>query len=200
LPFLKNISPSLADDSDLLVNYKLSGDVKLLAALYERYMDLVYAVCLKYLKDQEVAKDAVMDLFAGLGEKVTKHDISNFRSWLYTVVKNHCLMQLRSASRHRSVELDESRVQLQEEMHPDGTEDNQWQFNKMSECIETLSPDQKSIIQLFYLQEKCYKEISAITGIDWNKVRSLIQNGRRNLKICMEKSKNSNEDVFSNRY
>ena len=42
-------------------------------------------------------------------------------------------------------------------------------------------------IRLFYLENKCHNEITEMTGMDWNRVRSLIQNGRRNLKNCMEK-------------
>ena len=157
-----------------------------LAELYQRYMDLAYAVSLKYLKDTEAAKDAVMEVFEELIEKLKRHDVTNFRSWLYTLVKNHCLMKLRSASRNKSVNLDENNMQLREDLHQDDDE-KEWQLQHMSECIAKLVAEQKFTIELFYLQQKCYKEITEITGLEWNKVRSLIQNGRRNLKICMEK-------------
>lgn len=164
----------------------MSGDMLLLAKVYERYMDLLFSVAVKYLKDSEGAKDAVMDLFEELPSKVLKHEIANFRSWLYTVMKNHCLMKLRSV-KNRSVELDENIVQFNAEMHQQDEEDNEWQLQQMNGCIEKLVAEQKVTIQLFYLEQKCYKEIVAMTGLEWNKVRSLIQNGRRNLKICMEK-------------
>lgn len=185
MAFIHNIS-SPAADTDLLLQFRQTGNIKLLGTLYDRYMELVYAVCLKYLKETEAAKDAVMEIFGQLGDKLNRHEVANFRSWLYTVAKNHCLMQLRSASKIKAVNFDESIMQLQVEMHlPDGNE-KEWQLDQLTKCIETLSADQKQIIDLFYLQEKCYKEIAELSGFEWNRVRSLVQNGRRNLKICMD--------------
>lgn len=89
------------------------------------------------------------------------------------------------AGKKKSVALDETRVQFEAEMHQDNDE-KEWQFEQLSKCMETLSAEQKTSIELFYLQERSYKEIGELTGLDWNRVRSLIQNGRRNLKICMD--------------
>ncbi len=166
--------------------YKQSKDIKLLGALYEPYMELVYGVCLKYLKNQEQAKDAVMHIFEELLHKILKYEIENFRSWLYTLAKNHCLMQLRSPRNMKTVEFDTTVMQSREEMHLDSVLDKEANLEKMEQCLKKLVTDQKETVELFYLKNKCYKEIAAITGKDLNKVRSLIQNGKRNLKICME--------------
>lgn len=176
------------DDHTLIERFKASGDLNVLAELYQRYMELCYAVSVKYLKDPESAKDAVMEVFEELRGKLRKHDVSNFKSWLYSLVKNHCLMKLRSSARARVVNIDENVVQSNDEMHLESINEKEWQLDQMNKCIEALVADQKKAIELFYLQERCYKEISEITGLDWNKVRSLIQNGRRNLKICMDKN------------
>jgi RNA polymerase sigma-70 factor (ECF subfamily) len=186
LSILRNIT-SVTDDAVLIERFKSTGDINLLAELYQRYMDLAYAVALKYLKDAEASKDAVMEVFEELVVKLKRHEVTNFRSWLYTLVKNHCLMKLRSASRNKSVNLDENNMQLKEDLHQE-VDEKEWQLQQMSDCIGKLAAEQKLTIELFYLQEKCYKEITQITGLEWNKVRSLIQNGRRNLKICMDKS------------
>jgi RNA polymerase sigma-70 factor (ECF subfamily) len=186
LSILRKISTS-GDDSFLIERFKSTGDLNLLAELYGRYTDLAYAVSIKYLRDTEASKDAVMEVFEELVDKLKKHDVNNFRSWLYTLVKNHCLMKLRSASRNKSVILDENSMQLKEDLHQE-VDEKEWQLQKMSDCIGKLVAEQKLTIELFYLQQKCYKEITEITGLDWNKVRSLIQNGRRNLKLCMDKS------------
>ena len=184
---LRNIS-SETDDDSLISRYKKSGDLEVLATLYQRYMELAYAVSLKYLKDSEASKDAVMEVFEELIEKLKKHEVANFRSWLYTVVKNHCLMKLRASSRNKSVILDENGMQFREELHQEDINEKEWQLQQMSDCIGKLADEQKKMIELFYLHQKCYKEITEITGLDWNRVRSLIQNGRRNLKICMDKT------------
>ncbi|HEY4149889.1 MAG TPA: sigma-70 family RNA polymerase sigma factor [Chitinophagaceae bacterium] len=186
LSFLKTISSSSASDKELATAFRESGDLKVLATLYGRYMDLVYGVCLKYLPDTETAKDAVMQLFEELVEKVRRHPVDNFKSWLYTVAKNHCLMQLRSGKNKKTVSISPDLMQSGEELHLNGELQKESEFKKLERCLQTLSAEQKQVVELFYLQEKCYKEIVELTGTDWNKVRSLIQNGRRNLKICME--------------
>ena len=187
MSFLRNIS-SATDDATLVEQFRSTGDMSVLATLYQRYMDLAYAVSIKYLKDSEASKDAVMEVFEELVEKLSKHEVTNFRSWLYTLVKNHCLMKLRASSRNKSVILDENGMQLKEDLHQEDINEKEWQLQQMSDCIGKLVAEQKLTIEMFYLQQKCYKEITELTGLDWNKVRSLIQNGRRNLKICMDKS------------
>jgi len=191
--FLKKISASTATDPELLALYKQTADSAVLAELYQRYMDLLYAVCLKYLNDPETAKDAVMAIFEELIPKLKKHEVTNFKGWVYAVTRNHCLMQLRSADPMLK-EIDEERMQLTEELHLNGVKEKEWHLNMMGQCLEGLSADQKKTVELFYLQEKSYKAIAELSGFDHNKVRSLIQNGRRNLKICMEARKMENNE------
>ena len=188
MTFLKNIPDNTIDDNELIELYKQAGDLTILGRLYQRYMDLVYGVCLKYLKDPEPAKDAVMQIFEELVSKVKKHDIENFRGWLHQVAKNHCLMQLRTPKNLKTVELKTELVQSGENVHLNGILEKEENFKKLEYCIGTLSNDQQVAIRLFYLEEKCYNEIVEITGQEWNQVRSFIQNGRRNLKLCMEKN------------
>jgi RNA polymerase sigma factor (sigma-70 family) len=189
LPFLKNIPPdaTTASDQELVAAYRQSSDLKILAALYQRYMDLLYGVCLKYFRDPEPAQDAVMSIFEELVHKLLQHEVGNFKGWLYTLAKNHCLMQLRSSNRVKVQPFDPENMQSAEELHLNDVMKKEEHLDQMSKCLETLSADQKTVIELFYLHNKCYNEIKTITGLDWNKVRSHIQNGRRNLKICMER-------------
>lgn len=188
MSFLKTISNPAVTDSELVAAYRQNGDLKVLASLYQRYMELVYGVCLKYLSDTELAKDAVMQVFEELVEKLKKHEVDNFKSWLYTLAKNHCLMQLRSQKNKKTVSLPPELMQSREELHLNGELQKEAEFKKLERCLQTLSAEQQQTVQLFYLQQKCYNEIVEQTGLDWKKVRSLIQNGRRNLKICMDKN------------
>jgi len=177
-----------SDDQALIAAFRQSADLKIVARLYQPYLDLVYGVCLKYLGEPEPAKDAVMDIFEELTRKLLKQEIANFKAWLYTLAKNHCLMKLRSAGRARVQPFDPESMQTEEDRHLNDRMEKEEQFDRLSICIECLPPDQKTVISLFYLQNKCYKEIEALTGMDWNKVRSNIQNGRRNLKLCMQRA------------
>ena len=157
--------------------------------LYERYMDLVYGVCLKYLKQPENAQDSVINIFEELVVKLPKHEVENFKGWLYTLAKNHCLMRLRSEKKAITVNFDVELVQSGENVHLNGELEKEENFRKLDYCLGQLQQEQRTVIELFYLQGKCYNEISATTGLEWNRVRSFIQNGRRNLKICMESQK-----------
>ncbi len=184
-------------DADLVSNYQASGNLETLAALYQRYMEQVYGVCFKYLKEPEDARDAVMQIFEELTVKLKKHRVENFRSWLYTLARNFCLMQLRTPRNLKTIHLTEDGVYSEDGMHLNGIPEQEENLRKMEDCLQTLVPEQKQAVELFYLQQKCYREIAGITGLDWNKVRSCIQNGRRNLKICMEK--NITQKVSGNR-
>ena len=149
-------------------------------------MGLVYGVCLKYFKNPDDAQDAVMQIYEELVVKLRKHDVEKFRPWLHTVARNHCLMALRS--RKLPVEdLTDAVMYSDSFLHPDNAGDKEQQLVRMEDCIETLPEAQKEAIRQFYMQEKSYKEIAEQSGEDLGRVRSNIQNGRRNLKNCMDK-------------
>ena len=186
MSFLKNISHSTLTDPELVALYKKSGELTALGELYQRYMDLVYGVCLKYHKEPETAKDSVMQIFEELVSKLKKHEVENFRGWLHQVAINHCLMQLRTPRHLKTVEFKSELVQSEENVHLNGILEKEENFKKLEFCLGTLTPEQQNTIRLFYLEGKCYNEITEITGMEWNQVRSFIQNGRRNLKNCME--------------
>ena len=193
MSFLKNISSSPLTDKELVTSYKQSGDLTVLAELYQRYMELVYGVCLKYFKEPEAAKDSVMLIFEELVLKLKKHEVENFRGWLHQLAKNHCLMQLRTPRNLKTVEFKTELVQSEENVHLNGELEKEENFKKLEYCLGTLTDDQQRAIRLFYLEGKCYNEIVQVTGQEWNQVRSFIQNGRRNLKICMENTEVKNE-------
>lgn len=150
-------------------------------------MDLLYGVCLKYMKDNEVAKDCVMQIFEELIVKLRKHEVEHFKAWLYQVARNYCLMQLRSAKNAKTVELQDFHVQSEDFVHLNGVMEKEENLAKLEDCILKLPADQQKMVKMFYLEGKCYNEIVKETGQEWNQVRSHIQNGRRNLKICMER-------------
>jgi RNA polymerase sigma factor (sigma-70 family) len=161
----------------------------MLSTLYQRYMDLVFGVCLKYLKDAEKSKDAVMDIYEELNTKLRVHEVDNFKGWVHVLARNYCLMKLRSPKNLKTTEFNPSFMQSQENVHLDSEYlEKEENFNKLEDCLGKLTTEQKQSVELFYLHKKCYNEIAQITGLEWNKVRSFIQNGRRNLKLCMEGS------------
>ena len=187
MPFLQQHMMKEADDAQLIREYKETGELPYLAALYERYMNLVYGVCLKYF-DEEASKDAVMQIFEELIVKVKQHEIQSFRGWLHVLARNHCLMKIR-ANKGRVVSIDDNGfMEIGENNHPDNGFSLEANLQAMEKCLEALPEEQKRSVNLFYLQEKSYRAVADITGYEMNKVKSYIQNGKRNLKICMERN------------
>lgn len=175
-------------DAELIVQYKLTGESTWLGILYTRYTSLVYGVCLKYLKDRDDAKDGVMQLYEKLTETLKTHEVQHFKSWLYVTARNQCLMQLRSKKGKFTEEISPFVVETAPELHLEDGAELETNLGKLEQCINKLNPEQKICVRLFYLEEKCYKEIAQVTGYDLNQVKSFIQNGKRNLRICMEQN------------
>jgi len=179
------------NDEELLRRFREGGDIGDLGQLYERYMHLVYGVCLKYMEEREQAKDEVMNIFERLVTAVPGQEILNFRTWLYVVAKNHCLMLLRSRkseSVHMEAMLSDPTFFMEKEavMHPIANDEG-IDMKRLEECMAKLKDEQKRCIELFYYEGCGYREIAERLGIEEGKVKSFIQNGKRNLRICMEK-------------
>ena len=180
--------PSTLDDLELIRQYKSSGDLEILGHLFSRYTSLVFGVCLNYLKDREEAKDAVMHVFEKLVKSLKEHNVDNFKSWLYVTTRNHCLMSLRARKGRFKEEISPQLMESESFLYLEDEPEKEQNLVKLAQCIERLAEEQKRCVQLFFLQEKCYKDITGLTGFDLNKVKSYIQNGKRNLKICMEQN------------
>ena len=192
--FFKSVGTHTGDtDEWLIAKFKSSGDLEFLGKLYEKYMHLVYGVCLKYLKDRDAGQDAVMQIFEKLIVELPKREIENFKPWLHVIAKNHCLMQLRSEKsktkqQEKIYKSDSVFMENSYELHHNNEQVIEQDLEALKKCIEQLKTEQKECVKLFYLQEKCFQEIVEETNFELKKVKSHIQNGKRNLKICMEKN------------
>lgn len=178
-------------DELLLSQYQESKDLELLGDVYQRHTEMIYYVCFRYFKDSERSKDAVMQIFEELIHKVDRQEIKNFQKWIYVVAKNHCLMALRS-DKTRQKDFSESFVEFSVVTHPEDdytTKEDRLQI--MERCIEKLPEKQRIAVELFFLQEKCYKDITILTGYSMDGVKSYIQNGKRNLKHCIEREQDA---------
>ena len=174
------------DDAELLNNFYRDHDNKWLGILLPRYTLLLLGVCMKYLKNEEDAKDAVQQIFLKIISELHKYKVEYFKSWIYMIAKNHCLMQLRN-NKYSQVELNEKVVPAQS-ISADKTEllEKDKLLNKMQRAVKQLNPEQQQCVILFYLEKKSYSEIVEITGFSLMKVKSSLQNGKRNLKRMME--------------
>lgn len=183
------MSPSKAhietqSDSDLIRAYQSQDDQDALGALFQRYMHLVYGLCLKYLKSREESQDAVMSIFEQLSKKLKTQEVTYFKSWLYIVAKNHCLMVLRKKTSQK--EFNGLVMENEAVLHPNDENDIDNDLDALKDCLEGLKDKQKECVSLFYLKQKSYEEITNVTSFTLNEVKSSIQNGKRNLKNCLE--------------
>lgn len=172
-------------DLELIDLFRKSSDQLAFGELYIRYSHLVLGTCNRYLKDEDEALDVTSSIFEALRDQLKKHSIQHFKSWLYQVVRNACLQFFRSQKKMTPI-YKEYEI-LADPSEIDSIELKEKKLITLEEAIETLSEDQKKCIQLFYLDDKSYTEISDELGIDIKQVKSAIQNGKRNLKIKLEK-------------
>jgi RNA polymerase sigma-70 factor (ECF subfamily) len=173
-------------DNELIAKYKKGGDNSLVGELYKRYSHLVYGVCLKYLKNEEESKDAVLQIFENLLSDLKKHNIENFKSWLHSVSRNHCLMFLRKQqTKQKKVNEYEATYQHEETFDAPFAVHEKVEkevlLTQMEKALTVLKEEQRICIELFFLKEKCYNEVADETGYSIKQVKSYIQNGKRNL-------------------
>ncbi|MEL6973639.1 MAG: sigma-70 family RNA polymerase sigma factor [Bacteroidota bacterium] len=183
-------------DEILLERFQQKGEAGALADLFDRYLELIFGLCLQYLKSNERAEDASMAIYVELQEKLPKHEVRNFRSWLHTFVRNHCLMQLRREKKDLSVNFDPALMHSAEDWHPieeESVEDSRQPA--LDYCLGQLNEQQKACVHLFYYEGHSYKEIAEQRQETVGKVRSNIQNGRRNLKLCIEEQQARNRVI-----
>lgn len=173
-------------DNELLANFYADGNQEWIGILLQRYTLLLLGVCMKYLKDETEARDCVQQIFLKVLTEVPKYKIDYFKSWLYMVAKNHCLMRLREKDKNVK-ELSDNTALAHNETDKQDLLQNEQTYNLLEEAIDELNEEQKICVTLFYLQKKSYQQIANKTGYSLMQVKSYIQNGKRNLKILLEK-------------
>jgi RNA polymerase sigma factor (sigma-70 family) len=181
-------------DNELLEHYQADKDNRWLGILLQRYTMLLFGVCMKYLKNEEEARDAVQQIFLKALTEIPKYRIDYFKSWLYTIARNHCLMKLRD--RHKQmVEIHDNLLLTEDENENSRLFHilKDQQFTLMKEALSQLTVEQKNCISLFYLEKQTYQQIAEKTGFNYMQVKSYIQNGKRNLKILLQKSITEND-------
>lgn len=182
-----NRNKNVYTDEELLSLFKESGDSQYFGQLYDRYIPLVYGLCLKYLQDSDKAQDAVMDVFENLLQKVCNYDIKVFKTWLYSVVKNHCFYLLKENKREIAVDFDSQIMESDSVLTLfDETIHDEERESVLNNCLEKLPEPQRVTVYKFFFEDMSYADITDSTGYSLKGVKSYIQNGKRNLKICIE--------------
>jgi len=172
-------------DDELLKQFKETANQEVLGQLYSRYIPLVYGLCLKYLQQIEDAEDAVIGLYEELSQKIQRYQIDNFKTWIYSTAKNYCLQILRKEKKNYFEEIDIQNMESDEFEHLIDVEDDKEKEDALNYCLEKLSDEQQQCIMLFFFENFSYTDIVEKKGFELSKVKSYIQNGKRNLKTCI---------------
>lgn len=175
------------EDIELLNKFYADGNNQWLGILLERYTLLLFGLCMKYLRDEEEAKDAVQQIFLKVITEIPKYKVSYFKSWLYMIAKNLCLMKIRDADGRVPVEISDKIASTEEMSAKTELLEKDLRLCLIEEGLNELNDEQKQCVTLFYLQKKSYQEITDLTGLNLLQVKSYIQNGKRNLKLIVEK-------------
>ncbi len=179
-------------DAELLNYYTSDSNSEWMGILLERYTLLLLGVCMKYLKNEEEAKDCVQQIFLKVLNEAGKYKIDYFKSWLYMVAKNHCLMRLRDVQGRNTKEINEQVYIAAEDADKSEFNQNEKTYSLLEEAMGELNEEQKLCVTLFYLQKKSYQQIAGLTSYNLLQVKSYIQNGKRNLKLLLEKKMKEN--------
>ncbi len=180
-------APDHIPDHELLEHFYSSRDNQWLGILLQRYTLLLLGVCMKYLKNEDEAKDTVQQIFLKVITELQKYRVDYFKSWLYMIARNQCLMRLRDKHGKTPTVLTDKMGLPEEENHIADLTEKDKLLGVMEAALLQLNAEQKTCVTLFYLQKKSYQDISEQTGFTLLQVKSHIQNGKRNLKLLVEK-------------
>ena len=186
-PFVDTGKFNQLSDQQLLENFYARHENEWLGILLQRYTLLLLGVCMKYMKNEEEAKDCVQHIFLKVIEELHKYKVEYFKSLLYMVAKNHCLMKLRYKQGKISTEIETQTIAAPEESNKNELQETDHILDVMEGSLQELNNEQQQCVTLCYLQKKSYQQISEMTGFTMMQVKSHIQNGKRNLKILIEK-------------
>lgn len=173
-------------DEELLEQYRETGESEFFGQLYNRYIPLVYGLCLKYLQNEDQSQDAVMEIFENLLPRIRGYEIKVFKTWLYSVVRNHCFHILKENKREIIVDFDSNVMESDQILTLLSEDVEKEQEDALNYCMAKLSEPQRISIDKFFYEEMSYADIVTLTGYDLKSVKSYIQNGKRNLKLCIE--------------
>jgi RNA polymerase sigma-70 factor (ECF subfamily) len=189
LHFFRRHKQDNISDEELLSLYRKTGKAEHFDLLYERYIPLIYGLCLKYLKNPEKSQDAVIDIFESLSGKIGNYDIKIFKNWIYSVAKNHCFKILKDNKKEIIVDFDSQLMESDTilDLLDEETNKNKEKESALTKCLEQLPEPQRIAVLKFFYEEKSYADIVDETGYNIKSVKSYIQNGKRNLKICIDK-------------
>jgi len=175
---------------EILVQRILKGDQSAFRMLVMRYQNMVFTMALRIVghreEAEEVAQDVFMKVYANLSSFEGK---SKFSSWLYRIVYNTALTKIRNyAPDISSLDKEKTAGAMANRLGTAVYNDAEQTFSAehVSRAIKLLSPEDATVITLFYLSEQSLDEIAQVLNIQPNAAKVRLHRARKKMKEKME--------------
>lgn len=182
------------DDYSLIRSFH-QGEKSAFDSLVIRYKDRVFNLCLRFLGDYYEAEDTAQDVFIKAYNSLKRFRFeSSFFTWLYRIAVNTCKNKVKTLEyRYRKKDM---RINIPEDSlgdynsgymgnssrNPNSDLENKERIKILQDTINTLPPDQKSVVILRDIQGLSYEEITEITGFKLGTLKSRLSRARSNLR------------------
>lgn len=188
--FLRNSLLPIPDDSDdrALINAITNGDRNAIGTLYSRHHKRVFLFIKRFVNNDEVAEDIANDVFIEVWQKASSYEgRSKVSSWLLGMARYKALSEVRK-KRPTSASDEVMESIVDDADTPEVTAQKISKGNLLKQCINKLSGEHRTIIDLIYYHEKSIKEISMILEVPENTVKTRAFHARKLLSAAMERA------------
>ena len=175
----KSIIPTFLFQKNLSLQYKLKQTTMIdFTDLYDTYIDGLFNFGTRFTSDRELIKDCIQDVFVKLYTKRDELDsVGNIKSYLYVSLRNRINDEFRHNAHNVDDEVNENNIPNMEyaEMEDfDSKNQDVMRAKNVNDCFDKLSPRQRQIVTLYYVEQRKYDDICRIMGINYQSVRNLM--------------------------
>jgi len=184
----------LGASDKVLVRRYCAGEKEMMALIYRRYKDKVFATAYHILGNRSEAEEVLQETFLNLMRKAhTYRGQSEFSTWLYRICVNAALSWrrrlLRAGRWHYVPAAHEAQIPPPEEVERTSTlaqRDEQAEF--VQQALARLSPRLRAVIVLRYMLGLSYKEVAEAVGCSIGTVKSRLNRAHRRLEPLLRES------------
>lgn len=158
----------------------LKNDRKAQEQLYHTYSRKFLAICIRYVKDRELAEDVLMEGFMKIFEKLPQFESKgSFEGWMKRIIVTQSLLTLRN-SRHLNMEVVQVETHL--EVQENSYELNHLEAADLMELIRELPVGYRTVFNLYAVEGYSHSEIGDLLGITESTSKSQLNRARNVLK------------------
>lgn len=163
----------------------LKGDSTAFRELVNRHKDYAFTLAYRILNSREDAEEAAQDAFVRAYNALASFNReAKFTTWLYRIVVN-CALTVQQRRKMQTEDIDDAKILRGANDTTDALKQKEQKFY-IQKALKLLSPDDVTMITLFYLKENSLEEIAEIVGIETNTVKVKLHRARKRLADAMQ--------------